>query len=351
MPIFWAAFMMSPSCPRPAARESKPASTLWCLAGCAAACLGAKWSLLALVLGLGLTSRGMAAGIEDVSVPFPGIRHGTLPILGDDELLIEEVFQSHLPTTLEKGTLRFSLHPHLGDYVRKDNMRLTTGLRYGLTENCEVSLGSNLFFSHGNGEVRSFEDYGAANLRLGTKYDLGEVLFRGCITAVGVDYEFPVGRPPAELTDGLRHLRPYVTFSHRLESHPDVRIFLGFRLDAVTHTHQPGELGKNAFNSSSTGITGGLVIDRHAWHYTFEASVDTTRLIGQGQEEVITFRPGVLYEIPNRRHPERRSLWLVGVAVNSAYGPGGSSLGASFKLRYSRDIKNRHLRAPFASTK
>lgn len=340
--------MSSSSCLHPSLWEKQPASPHGCFTGWSAAAHFARRSVFALLLGLGLSGRGTAAMIEDESVPFPGIRHATLPILGDDELLIEEVFQSHLPTTLEKGTLRFSLHPHLGDYTRKDNMRLTTSLRYGLTENSEISLGSNLFFSHGNGEVRSFEDYGAANVRVGTKYDLGEVLFRGCITALGVDYEFPVGRPPVELTDGLRHLRPYVTFSHRLGSHPDVRIFLGFRLDAVTHTNLEGELGKNAFNSSSTGVTGGLVIDRHAWHYTFEASVDTTRLLGRGQEDVFTFRPGVLYEIPNRRHPERRSLWLVGVAVKSEYGPGGSSLGASFKLRYSRDIKNRHLRAPLA---
>lgn len=343
--------MTSSSCIHPTLPGKKPANANRCFAGCAAACHWAQQSFFALVLGLVVTGSGTAATIEDENVPFPGMRHATLPILGDDELLIEEVFQSHLPTTLEKGTLRFSLHPHLGDYTRKDNMRLSTSLRYGLTENCEISLGSKLFFSHGNGEVRSFEDYGASNLRLGTKYDLGEVLFRGCITAIGVDYEFPVGRPPVELTDGLRHLRPYVTFSHRLESHPDVRIFLGFRFDAVTHTDLQGELGKNAFNSSSTGITGGLVIDRHAWHYTFEASVDTTRVLGRGKEDVFTFRPGILYEIPNRRHPERRSLWMVGVAVKSEYGPGGTSLGASFKLRYSRDIKNRHLRTPFTSKK
>ena len=300
--------------------------------------------LCALVIGLVAVGGGAAILAEDEATP--GFRHATLSTLGDDELLIDEVFQSHLPATLEKYSLRLSVHPHLGDWQKKDHMRLTTTLRYGLTDNCEMSMGSNLFFSHGHGDVRGFEDYGAANLRLGVKHDLGEVVFRGWITAIGVDYEFPVGRPPGEMTDGLRHLRPYGTFSHRLVAHPDVRIFVGLRLDGIGHTALRGELGKNAFNGSSTGITGGMVIDRHHWHYTFEASIDTNRLMGKGEDDVFTFRPGVLWEIPNRRHPGHRSLWMVGVAVKSEYGPGGSSLGASFKLRYSRDLQHRSKRVP-----
>ena len=94
--------------------------------------------------------------------------------LGDDELVIEEIFQSHLPATLEKYGLRLSVNPHLGDWQNKDYMRLTTTLRYGLTENCEISVGSNLYFSHGNGDIRAFDDYGAASLKLGAKLNLGQ---------------------------------------------------------------------------------------------------------------------------------------------------------------------------------
>lgn len=333
---------------RPTTLGQKPVRAQPCIIGCTKGCFPAKGGLWAVGLALLAVGSGTATPMANPASTDAGAgnRLVTPSILGDDELLIDEVFQSHLPTTLEKDALRLSVHPHLGDYTRKDHLRLSTTLRYGLTENCEISMGSKLFFSHGNGDVRAFDGYGASNLRLGGKMDLGEIFFRGWITAIGVDYEFPVGRPPVELTDGLRHFRPYVTFSHRLESHPDVRLFVGFRFDAVTHTSLQGELGKNAFNSSSTGITGGLVIDRRNWHYTFEASVDTNRLIGHGDADVFTFRPGVLWEIPNRRHPERRSLWMVGVAVKGEYGPGGGSLGASFKLRYSRDLKNRPHRTP-----
>ena len=271
--------------------------------------------------------------------------------LGDDELVIDEVFQSHLPTTLKKYSFRLSVHPHLGDLQHKDYLRMSTSIRYGLTDHCELSADSDLYFSHGLRNIRAFDRYGAANLDLGIKLNLGQFLFSGWDTAAGADYEFPLGRPPAALTDGLRHLRSYATFSHRLAAHPLVRVFVGFRLDDITKTSLRGEFGKNAFHVSSAGITGGWVVDRGNLHYTFEASYDSTRLISSTKEDIYTIRPGVIWEIPTRRDPQVISHWMVGVALNDTYGPGGNSLGASFKLRYSRDLKDRrHHHQPVAVT-
>ncbi len=266
--------------------------------------------------------------------------------LGDDELIIAEIFRSHLPTTLEKDSLRFSIHPHLGDWENKDHMRLTTNLRYGLTDNCEISLGSDLYFSHGHGYIRAFDDYGAASLKLGAKFNLGEPLFAGWETGVGLDYEFPTGRPPPELTDGLRHLRPYVTFSHRLEARPAWRIFAGLRFDIVRHTTLPGQFAKNSFDESSTGITGGFVVDRGYLHYTLEASFDTTSWLGRNHANIYSLRPGMRWEVPQWRNRQLRSNWVIGFGLNDTYGPGGNSLGASFKLRYNSDLKRPGRRAP-----
>jgi len=291
--------------------------------------------LLALGVALAMSAGGRAALVETEN-PWGSGRYQ----LGDDQLQIDEVFQSHLPATMEKYALRLSVNPHLSDWQNKEHMRVTTVVRYGLTSKCEISAGSNLYFSHGHGDLRAFDNYGAANLRLGARFDLGEPVLDGWETGAGFEYEFPTGRPPAEVTDGLRHFRPYVTFSHRCETHPNLRLFVGFRLDEVEQTSVPGEFGKNAFHESSTGITGGWVVDRDRWHYTFELSYDTNRLVGQGSEDIYSIRPGVLYEVPARGKSQVRSNWLVGVAVNNTFGPGGSSVGASFKLRYSSDLKN-----------
>ena len=296
------------------------------------------------LLGLVWLAAGRCAEVPHESVAAPVVGTGIFPastsaIYGDDEFLIPEVFESHLPTTLEKYAFRLWLNPHLGDWQNQNYMRLTTGVRYGLTENWEVSAASDLYFSHGNGEVRAFERYGAANLQLGTKLNLGQPLFSGWDIGTGFDLEFPVSHPPAELMDGLGHFMPYMTFSHRLEQHKDLRIFWGVRIDEVTRTAIPGEFGKNAFHESSAGITGGWVIDRKNWHYTFETSYDTTRLIGRLAKDVFTARPGVIWEIPSRRNHLAKGHWMVGVAVKSTFGPGGTSLGGSLKLRYTRDLK------------
>lgn len=258
---------------------------------------------------------------------------------GDEELLIPEVFQSHLPTTLQKHRLRLRLNPHIDDLRNKDHMRLSTGLRFGVTENWEIGAGSDLYFSHGRGEIRSFERYGAANLQLSTKLNLGQPWSPRWNVGVGFDYVMPIDRPPAELTDGLRHFKPYITFSHRLEKHRDIRVFCGFRLDLISVTDFPGQFGKNAFHESSSGVTGGWVIDRKNLHYTFEAEFDTTRLIGHSSEDVFTLRPGVVWEIVSRKNPLARGHWVIGTAVKCTFGPGGTSVGGSLRVRYSRDFK------------
>jgi hypothetical protein len=292
----------------------------------------------------------LAAGPAGAAPLASGPRGGEPPALGDDELVLDDVFQSHLPTTLKKYGLRLSVHPRLGDWQNNNHLRLSTVLRYGLTDHCELSAGSNLYFSHGHGDIRAFEDYGAADFRLGAKFDLGQFLFRGWDTGAGLEYEFPFHHPPAELTDGLRHSRPYVTFSHRLKAHPNLRVFVGLHGDIITRTTLPGTFGKNAFHESSSGITGGWVVDRSNLHYTFEASIDTTRVFARTEEDLYTIRPGVIWEIPTRRDPQLMSHWLVGVALNDTFGPGGNSVGASFRLRYSQELKRKSQRAPVIGT-
>jgi hypothetical protein len=302
-------------------------------------------------LGIALLLAGNGVAQTDGQAAEPEVSQGLYPATpanarGDDELLLDQVFQSHLPNTLAAYALRLSVHPHLGDWEKKDHVRITTSLRYGLTKDCEISLSSNLYFSHGHGEVRAFDDYGAASLQPGFKLNLGQPLFSGWETGIGANYEFPVGHPVPELTDGLRHFRPYVTFSHRIVAHPDLRIFVGFRGDLISRTSLPGEFGKNAFRENSTGITGGWVIDRGNLHFTFEAAFDTTRLTSRTEEAIYSIRPGVIWEIPRLHNRQITSNWMVGVAVNDTFGPGGNSIGASFRLRYTSDLKSRFNRRP-----
>ncbi len=334
---------MTPSTPPPAALRPNAHATFVALLFSAAR-RSTKAPARLVALALALATAASVGEAQQFAHPGAGSTPPLPRPLGDDELLVDDVFQSHLPATLEKYALRLSVHPHLGDWQRKDHLRLTTTLRYGLTKKVEISAGSGLYFSHGHGDIRAFNSYGSANLKFGAKVNLGPTLFAGWDTGAGFSYEFPTGHPAPELTDGLRHFRPYVTFSHRLEAHDNLRIFWGIRIDSVTKTSLPGEFGKNSLPDGSTGFTAGWVLDRDRWHFTLEASWDTTRLISHRPRDIYTLRPGVLWEIPNRRDPSVRSNWMIGASLNCTYGPGGSSLGASFKLRYSSDLKSKFRR-------
>ena len=219
------------------------------------------------------------------------------PVAGDD-LRIPEVFTSHLPQTLRDGTWRLSVHPHLGDLKNRDFLRISTGLRQGPTAKWEASAGTEFYLSHDIGEVGFGKQIGLSTQTLGTKYDLGSRPIAGWETAVGFDFATPVSRPPAELTDGMRHHHPYLTSSHRLQSHPEIRLFWGLGVDLVSHTDLPRELHKNQLDDSTTELNAGAVWDHHSRHYTFEVAWESTRLVGHRKDDTLTLRPGVIWEVP-----------------------------------------------------
>ena len=258
---------------------------------------------------------------------------------GDEETRIREVFSSHLPDTMRASALRLALHPHLGDFTRYDHLRVSTGLRYGVTANWEAGLYSDLYFSHGFGDVKSFTDFGVSSLQPSTKFNLGRNVIRGWDAAIGADLTFPVGRPPPELTDGLRHYEPWITVSRRLESRPAIRIFAGFGSDLVERTTRQGTYTKNQLRDSSLNANAGFVLDRGRLHYSFEASLASTRPLGSARDELLILRPGLVWEIPARHDPSGKTNWIVGGALNTSFGPDGTNIGGSVKVRFNFDLK------------
>lgn len=298
-------------------------------------------SLTPLIAAMLLAGKSLAAGDTDAAPPPTPAAPASAPAAdprGDDEIHIREIFSSHLPETLKKNSLRLWVHPHLGDFSLRDYLRVSSGVRYGVLPHWEIGAGSNFYFSHGVGDVGLFRRYGAADFTFGTKVNLGDSVLPGWKTAVGADLSFPVSSPPAEITDGLRHLAPFVTFSRRLEDRPAVRLFWGFGYDRVEHTRFPGLLRKNQLDDDSLRANAGFVYDHGHFHYTFEAEVATTRIVGSSNEDVVTLRPGILWEIPGRSGAGK-SNWVVGAALRASEGPDGLDLGASAKFRLNFDLK------------
>jgi hypothetical protein len=258
---------------------------------------------------------------------------------GDDEIRIREVFSSHLPGTMAAHSFRLSVHPHLGDLANHDTIRLSAGVRYGLTPRWEAGFNSDFYFSHSLGSVPLLQKYGMANLQLSTKYNLGQSVLRGWDTAVGFDSTMPIGTPPTELTDGLRHFGPWVSFSHRMKSRPNLRIFWGVGADAIEATGIPGKFEKNQFRETNANVNGGFILDHKNLHYSFESWVTSSRGLGTRNIEMVTFRPGIIWEIPTTNRENGKSNWVVGGSLRTTLGPDGPDFGGSVKFRINFDLK------------
>lgn len=287
------------------------------------------------LLGWGLVAGAEAAGSPSLASNAPG----TPDPRGDEETRIEEVFTSHLPDTMQASSLRSSFHPHLGDFRNREYLRLSGGIRYGFTPRWEGGLNSELFLSHGVKSVPLLRKYGLTNLRPSMKYNLRRSVFSGWDAAVGTDLILPVGRPPAALTDGLRHYGGWVTFSRRFPARPQLRFFWGGGFDLVQHTSLAGRVERNQLRDHTLSANGGVVLDLGRLHYSFETGYVTTRGLGSTSQDLFILRPGLIWEIPTRRDRPGRSNWVVGGALRTGIGPDGTVFGGSVKFRYNLDLK------------
>jgi hypothetical protein len=288
---------------------------------------------LALLLVTGLSAAEPAAGSAPPATPAAQGQPS------DDDLRVRGVFNSVLPRTEKKNALRFIVHPHLGDLTRKDDIRTAIGFRYGITTRWEASIEADAYFSHGLKNKTFFEESGFSTLHLGTKYRLGEVIVRGWDTSVGVDFSRPIGNPPLDVTDGLRHIAPFITASHSLARAPGWRVFGGFGVDEVTQVSARGELEKNELGDDSINFSTGVLWERGKTTYALEATYATTRLTSDVNRDVIALRPSVLWVLPAKYTFNSKGKWLFGVGLRLSNGPDGNDIGLNAKLRVNFDFK------------
>ncbi|HUL52218.1 MAG TPA: hypothetical protein VLT83_02295 [Opitutaceae bacterium] len=262
------------------------------------------------------------------------------PHVSDDSLHIDGVFNSDLPRTEHKFNLKLVVHPHFGDFTQRDYLRVPVRLIYGVTGRWEISEETDTYFAHGLRKKPFFSQEGLSGVGVATKYDIGNHLWPGWDIGVGAGYIMPVSNPPAEVTDGLKHLNSFVTFAHQLERHPNLRVFWGVGSDLVRQTSIPFERTKNELRDNAQNLTVGGVWAHGAVTYTLETSYSTTRLTGHTARDLYQVRPGFILELPKKWTFHSKGQWLFGLSVNAEHGPDGNSVGASGKLRINFDFKN-----------
>jgi hypothetical protein len=69
----------------------------------------------------------------------------------------------------KKNRLKLIIHPHFGDLHRRDYLRMPLGLRYGLTQNWEITGEVEAFFAHGLGDIPFFHQEGHSPVTTSTR--------------------------------------------------------------------------------------------------------------------------------------------------------------------------------------
>ncbi|HEY8994991.1 MAG TPA: hypothetical protein VIM71_10040 [Lacunisphaera sp.] len=257
----------------------------------------------------------------------------------DDDLQIKGVFNSVLPKTEHKHALRFIVHPHLGDLTKRDHIRSALGFRYGISSRWEASAEVDAYFTHGLKHGGFFEESGFSTVHLGTKYLIGDPFDVGWDTSVGINWQQPMGNPPLDVTDGLRHTAPFITASHKLAGAPGWRVFAGCGWDAVTQTATRGELEKNELGDDSINVNGGVLYERGPMTYALEATYYTTRFTASVNRDVYALRPSIVWVLPPKYTFGSKGKWLLGLGLRLTHGPDGNDVGLNAKLRVNFDFK------------
>ena len=75
----------------------------------------------------------------------------------------------------------------------------------------------------------------------------------------------------------------------------------------------------------------------------------TTRLIGSGDHDFLTVRPGVVWDLPKKLVFHAQGRWLAGFNVTATFGPDGNTLSTGGRFRGEVNLTRLFRRAPDGS--
>ena len=241
------------------------------------------------------------------------------------------LFSGDLPELNLPDTIKLSFRPHFGDLFNRDYMRVESGVRWALSEHFELRTDASVFFTHGLGAGAA--GYGIGQLRGGARYVFRDAPWQGYETSVDFGASWPVGHPPADMTDGFSHFQPSFVVQHLTDRFPRLTLFAGLGLDIVKKSAIPGTPGINQPHDSVMTATAGGVYDAGQLKWTFTTLYANSALVGQGPRSYVYVQPGLLWYVPRKYTFHSRTQWIVGLGANTSWGPDGMHFSASTKLR------------------
>lgn len=268
-----------------------------------------------------------AFSAEATSAPKP-TPAGSSWNLGDFIDGLPDLLSERLPGFDPSGAVRAYVRPHFGDFIHRDYVRVPFGARAKLSEQVESSAELQGYFTHGLSDAAG---YGLSTLRLGTKCErLLPALNDGGIS-VGLNYETPLGRPPIDLSDGHRHLQPYVAATRPIAPKWKLLGYASVSADFLDQTALPAHFGRNQLHTNSLTLTAGAAREWPRFRASLTASAATSSLLSDERGNVFALRPEIVFPWKSRANARTQILFTVG--GRAIHGPDGTELGLSSSMR------------------
>jgi hypothetical protein len=250
---------------------------------------------------------------------------------------ISGIFDTDLPKTERKGSIRFILHPHLGDFTRRSYVRIPLGIRWGVNDHVEFSATIEPYIQHGLKSGSPGD--GLGTIQFGGKYAFRKWLKPDYDVSAGLNVRLPVDHPPIDMTDGYNHYAPYVVVSRKSPHTRGLTYFVSSTIDVMEKSSVAGTFRKNDPHSSSLLLGTGFVLDRYPYHYTLEAGYQTTSLLGRGNQQFVFVKPGFAWDLPRRFKFNSSGRWLLGFSMKFTQGPDGLRVDSGGKVRGEFNLK------------
>ncbi|MEI7799184.1 MAG: hypothetical protein WCI28_03240 [Opitutaceae bacterium] len=258
----------------------------------------------------------------------------TTPPNGDDQQAMRKIsgiFDTDLPKTEQKGSVRFIVLPHFGDFSRRSYVRLPLGVRWGVNNHVEITATIEPYLQHG---LRSGSPgNGIGDVQFGGKYAYRHWLQTDYDASIGLNVRLPVGAPPLDMTDGYNHYTPFLVVSRPSERTPGLNYFFSGTADLMAKSSVAGSFRQNDAHSSSLILGTGFVLDRFPYHYTLETGLQTTSFIGRDHQQYVFVKPGFAWDLPRRLTFNSHGRWLFGLSVKITQGPDGTRIDSGGKIR------------------
>lgn len=283
--------------------------------------LRCKAALAALAMALVAMARA-----DEVAVTPSGPQTKSGAVLAEFIDRLPELLDIGLPSFAPPGAVRLYAHPRFGDLLHQDYFRLPVGARIKLNQRIELQTELGTYFTHGLGESVG---NGLYQLRLGLRAERAVAADAGWSS--GIEFATPLSRPPREITDGVRHTMPFVTFTRAVSPHLRMVGFATLGADLIDHTSLLENFRENQLRDNSLILTLGVAREWRRMHLILRVFDANTAPLGGEAENVFGIRPSI--GVPLLRRADGSPRATATFEGRAIWGPDGFETGISTRVR------------------